>query len=297
MKPLNGELDNRGLDGLSDSQLRQQISRLRKSKPSAPPPVAPRNRKEPTGDDLLDMTEDEQIAVYKQSPAYLQAQKTLKATPPPVPESKPAAPTSGPSTLQLVAKEGQTREQLLAELAMNPAVRAIFSLHKYSDHSLGTYDITTLTGLMHERVKKMHDGDLQQAETMLLSQAYVLDAVFHELLGRARTNMGTYLETSETYLRLAYRSQSQCRSTLETLGFIKNPKSVVFVRQANIANNQQINNNRSRAKKKKKDPNKLLEQTHAERLDARAPGAAKLDDSPVAALEAVDGTANRGGQG
>jgi len=44
-------------------------------------------------------------------------------------------------------------------------------------------------------------------------------------------------------MRLALRAQSQCRATLETLAVIKNPTTVAYVRQANIANGpQQVNN-------------------------------------------------------
>ena len=39
------------------------------------------------------------------------------------------------------------------------------------------------------------------------------------------------------------RAQGQCRATLQTLGELKNPRQVAFVKQANIANGyQQVNN-------------------------------------------------------
>jgi len=48
---------------------------------------------------------------------------------------------------------------------------------------------------------------------------------------------------AESYMRLALRAQNQCQATLRTLGEIKSPKNVAFVKQANIAKNQQVNNN------------------------------------------------------
>lgn len=43
------------------------------------------------------------------------------------------------------------------------------------------------------------------------------------------------------------KCSTQCRATLETLAEIKNPRPVVFVRQANIANGpQQVNNGSTR---------------------------------------------------
>jgi hypothetical protein len=78
---------------------------------------------------------------------------------------------------------------------------------------------------------------------MLMAQAAALNAIFTELARRAAVNMGEYLQATETYLRLALKSQAQCRATLQTLAEIKNPHPVAFVKQANIANGpQQVNN-------------------------------------------------------
>jgi hypothetical protein len=75
-------------------------------------------------------------------------------------------------------------------------------------------------------------------------------------------------------MRLALKAQSQCRATLETLSVVKNPPSVAFVRQANIANGpQQVNNgppsaaDASRARETEIQPNKLLERRQNELLD------------------------------
>jgi hypothetical protein len=88
-------------------------------------------------------------------------------------------------------------------------------------------------------------------------------------------------------MRLALKAQSNCRSTIEALGELKHPKAVAFVKQANIAHTQQVNNGApagisrpvragagAGAEKLTSAPNKLLEQTHGERLDFGAPGKA-----------------------
>ena len=41
---------------------------------------------------------------------------------------------------------------------------------------------------------------------------------------------------------MGLKAQSQCRATIEALATIKNPLNVALVNQANIANNQQVNN-------------------------------------------------------
>lgn len=80
------------------------------------------------------------------------------------------------------------------------------------------------------------------SERMLLSQAHALDVMFANLARRAASHIGqNMLPAMETYMRLALRAQNQARMTLETLATIKNPP-VVFAKQANIANNQQVNN-------------------------------------------------------
>jgi hypothetical protein len=74
---------------------------------------------------------------------------------------------------------------------------------------------------------------------MLTAQAHTLDAIFNSLAQRAALNMGEYIQACETYLKLALRAQSQCRTTWEALATIKNPPVMGYVRQANIAHGPQ----------------------------------------------------------
>ncbi|MDP8986282.1 MAG: hypothetical protein M3N97_14850 [Pseudomonadota bacterium] len=285
-------------------QLRGQVSRGRKSSPPVPGTGQPWNGKEPSGDDLLEMTEEEQISAYQRSPEYAATQKAA----PPVPAAaKPEPPkTPGetkkptPNTFQIDESTvpGKSRAEILSQVVLSPTGNATFSIYQYAGQSIGELDVTALSKLLGDQIDQVRAGDLGRAESMLLSQGFTLDRAFHSLLQSAHGKFGQNLEAAETFLRLAFRAQSQCRATLETLALIKNPKSVAFVRQANIANNQQINN-RSRARKKKKAPNKLLEEIHAERLDAPTPPAAKRVDPQVATLDAIDGTqdGDRKGEG
>ena len=43
-------------------------------------------------------------------------------------------------------------------------------------------------------------------------------------------------------MKLALKAQSQCRSTWEVVSAIQNPPIAGYVSQANIAQNQQVNN-------------------------------------------------------
>ena len=105
----------------------------------------------------------------------------------------------------------------------------------------------------------------------------------------------------DTLLRLAIRAQNACRASLESLSFLQNPRTVSFVRQANIASGpQQVNNGippPSRAGQLgPSSPTQLLEAHDVERLDTRASGPAVEGDSPVEAVALVDGPENGNGQ-
>lgn len=102
---------------------------------------------------------------------------------------------------------------------------------------------------------------------MLYAQAVTLNSIFTELASRAHSNIGHFIDPVETYTRLALKAQSQCRATWETLAAMKNPP-VVFTRQMNVANNQQINNGTppgaappspTRTPETQSQPNELLE--------------------------------------
>ena len=161
-------------------------------------------------------------------------------------------------------------------------------------------DIPALTSALGEQSRKVIDGDLSRAEAILMAQAHTLNAMFTALTRRAVAQ--EYLNQYETHMRLALKSQSQCRATLETLAAIKNPAPVAFVRQANIAHGpQQVNNapppatrEGSRARESENPPNKLLEQQHGERLDPGTAQAAVGADSTMATMGEVHRAENGG---
>ncbi len=134
-------------------------------------------------------------------------------------------------------------KRITAELALSPIVGNANTSRIFAAGSLAAVDWGETINVMREMADKVCAGDLTDAETTLIAQAVALDSIFTELARRAAANMGQYLDATETYLRLAFKAQSQCRATLETLAEIKNPRAVAFVKQANIANGpQQINN-------------------------------------------------------
>jgi hypothetical protein len=104
-------------------------------------------------------------------------------------------------------------------------------------------------------------------------------------------------------MRLAFKAQSQCGNTVETLALMKNPP--VFGKQANIASgSQQVNNvgqlnqGIARAGLPAAAPSKLLEGAiNGERLDAGASSETIEGHPAVEAVGAVNGAAHGGRQG
>ena len=149
---------------------------------------------------------------------------------------------------------------------------------------------TILEGL-HEQAKAIHQGDMRQVESMLMGQAVALQSMFADFALRAKK--AQTLEAVQCLAQLALRSQAGCRSTLQTLADVKNPRQVAFVKQTNIAQTQQVNNGTpppSRVENIQASPNELLvEEPHGRtKMDARAKATAGRSDSAVVAMATVD---------
>lgn len=210
------------------------------------------------------------------------------------------AKASENNTLKMEAQPGDDTKVLLARNVLRPSVRAGVTAQSFSK-VFGELDLNSLIEELAAQVKLTTDGDLRREEAMLVAQAHSLEAIFHELARRAALNMGEYINAAETYMRLALKAQSQCRATIETLAFMKNPQPVTFVRQANVAHGpQQVNNvpqplrdQGSRARESENQPSKLLEEQHGERLDAGTAQATVGADSALATVDKVYRPNNR----
>ena len=122
-----------------------------------------------------------------------------------------------------------------------PEVQAAAAIQKMEGDN---YEVNALIRELSEQVQAVQRGDLSRAEAMLIAQAHTLDELFCNLARRSYANIvAGHGDAGERYMRLALKAQSQCRTTLEGLAEMKNPRPVAFVNQANIANGpQQVNN-------------------------------------------------------
>ncbi len=177
---------------------------------------------------------------------------------------------------------------MMAQISVNPIMQATSTIRAY--HKGTHLDLMTLVNELAQHADDASSGKTNRSEKMLIAQAHTLDTIYNNLAYRAIK--AELMPNLESYLRLALKAQSQCRATLETLAFIKNPQSVAFVRQQNVAVNQQVNNSTgapSRAGEIENQQNKLLEAQHGERMDIGTAGTAGRADPQLAAV----GTINR----
>lgn len=200
-----------------------------------------------------------------------------------------------------VANNSEDKTKYAARCALLSETNASAIIETFGRDTYGETSGQEAYELLHHLTHKANT--IKVSERMLLSQAHALDVMFTNLARRAASHIGcNMLPAMETYMRLALRAQNQCRMTLETLATIKNPP-VVFAKQANIANNQQVNNGEAvsagtaRARETENRPNKLLEGPHAkpEWMDAGAAGEAAASNSPLEAVAAVNRPKGRKG--
>lgn len=179
--------------------------------------------------------------------------------------------------------------------ALDPLANAAGTMPCYSVNVLGfELGLHELVDELDRQATAVARGDLSRPESMLLAQAHTLDAIFCKLMVMARENMFQDSDKVERYMRIALKAQGQCRATLEALAGMKNPP-VVIARQANVANGpQQVNNDFTGAILGEPARNKLLEQSHGERLDFGTAGQAIGSDPAMATVGAIHRPENGG---
>ena len=188
--------------------------------------------------------------------------------------------------LRIELRHGEATERALARTVTSPEClsASVLTICQNIQHT----QINEMIAELKQQTAAVQSNDLSRAEGMLIAQAHTLDGLFARLTSNALTS--TDMDKLERYMKLALKAQNQARATLQTLGELKAPKQVAFVKQANIGNQVQVNNDgspaRSRAKKKPKAPNELLEVEHGKWLDTRAAGSASGADPAMASVGA-----------
>ncbi|WP_245006798.1 hypothetical protein [Pseudomonas mandelii] len=182
-------------------------------------------------------------------------------------------------------EDGETRGQTMARTFTMPENLSAAVL---VGSGLVNAPVTDLACELRRQTESVNKGDMTRAESMLLAQSHTLDAIFAKLVTQAL--LVKHLDRMEPLMRMAFKAQNQCRATLQTLAELKAPKQIAFVKQANIGQNVQVNNDDNgaikptRTRKSKKAQNELLETDHVQWMDTRATGATVGDDSELEAV-------------
>jgi hypothetical protein len=206
--------------------------------------------------------------------------------------------------LTVIEQVGKSKERQIAELALSPVVTNTNTATLFISGTFGKLSLTESIDVMQIKVDKVKAGDLSDVEATLTAQAETLNSIFNELAARASLNIGTNLNATEIYLRMAFKAQTQCRSTIETLAEVKYPKAATFVKQQNVAYQQQVNNGGSNptstrtgapahGKNSTQCKNELLETQHGKRLDTRTTETTSGNDSELETVGKINRPTNR----
>jgi len=149
-----------------------------------------------------------------------------------------------------------------AEILIDPTVSAAITIKAHTPGA-DNLCITAIISELKKQIDSAHVRDIKRSESLLLSQATVLDSIFNSYMLKAAKCEKP--EAMKVYMTLGLRAQSQARMNLEALSDIQNPKPF-------IQNNKLINNApMPRAGEISISGNKLLEDKSNEqpRLDTR----------------------------
>ncbi len=220
------------------------------------------------------------MAISKKNPAKRRSAK-----------SQGQEPASNPNPVRIIHSGEKSREAIMAEKAYDPTVRSLAGSRIFINNTVGEQALTECLEALNAQVKEVQEGNLEVIEKTLVAQANTFDSIFNALACRAALNMGEYPEAVDRYMRLALKAQSQCRATLKCLADIKNPAPLAFVKQANIAHNQQVNNGAAQpapVAKTETRQNELLTEKHGETLDPFGTRAAGETDPALETVGAIN---------
>jgi hypothetical protein len=196
----------------------------------------------------------------------------------------------------------QPRIGVAAALACLPVNAAVTLAYLPAVNGGSTVQALYEAGDMQARV--IAAGDLTQLETLLLTQASALQAMFIDLACRAKNQ--NQFNGIQTMTSLALKAAAGSRQAIVALAELRMPKSVLFAKQANVTTGpQQVNNGvqpevhasrgsaRAHGENAEISPNELTGSPHELLENARASGRSGSADSRVETLEPVHRAAHR----
>ncbi len=141
---------------------------------------------------------------------------------------KPADGMSANNALTVEQKTEETGAQAMARKLLQPTLKNAAAASAFTEKMMGSElelpGIGDYADHIHAATHEAASGDIAMASKILAAQAVTLDSMFAELARRAAINMGEYINAAERYGRLALRAQSNCRTTLEALAKLHQPR-------------------------------------------------------------------------
>jgi len=179
-----------------------------------------------------------------------------------------------------------------AQIYTNNVKTAALSIN---DIHMNKTEIKTLADNLQKQVDEVLSGDVNNVESMLMTQAQTLNAIFHRMITKMAAD--DYYPSIEMYSNIALRAQNQCRQTLAVLGDLKRPQQKTVVQQQNLAINQQVNNSLQAVDAGVAKPANELLGVPYEPMDSRETIAPIKINSQLEAVEKICGSENRARKG
>ena len=129
--------------------------------------------------------------------------------------------------LQLEKREDEKVGRTLARITLDPQTRNAALAMSFGSKMFGDQlqpEIAETSAVLAEEIERALKGDLSLASRIHTSQAISLDAMFTEMARRSGSNMGQYPDAADRYMRLALKAQAACRSSLEALAKLHQPR-------------------------------------------------------------------------
>ena len=136
-------------------------------------------------------------------------------------------------------RPGQSGEERAAEVLLSPETRAALNLHAMlaeDEDGKKPLDLDPIWNELTRMSEAINGGDMSYPERVAISQIAILNTLFHQISEMAIRNQKN--QHFDRLMRLAFKAQSQCSRTLETIAGLKHP--AIIAKQLNMANQQVV---------------------------------------------------------
>jgi hypothetical protein len=169
------------------------------------------------------------------------------------------------NTITINAKNNAEKTKRMNDLAVSPNLLNATLAKPFFDNILSEVSLVNISDGIKQQLAEVKSGDMTSIEAMLVAQANSLQIMFVSLGRKAISQTG--LPQYTAMFNLALKAQAQSRATIQALTELKYPKQTNFVKQANIANdNQQVDNGSLPTSTRTPAHAQAIEQQHNELL-------------------------------